>query len=214
MRKARVAETARFDGGGNQEILEAAAECFMEQGFHATSIDDVARRLGATKGRVYHYYRSKADLFFDVHREGMRRNFEAVKPAMKGPGTAADRLRRMFEQHALSMMENLPFETVVVQGVHMHRLGATTPDQRRTLDDLMVVRNDFEGLFRSVAYEGVDDGSIRVADVSIAVKAALGALNWISIWYRPRAGETREDREILAAKLVDTIMHGMAAAAP
>ncbi|WP_258397040.1 helix-turn-helix domain-containing protein [Paraburkholderia unamae] len=29
-----------------------AAECFMEQGFHATSIDDVARRLGATKGRV------------------------------------------------------------------------------------------------------------------------------------------------------------------
>ena len=38
-----------------REILDAAAECFMEQGFHATSIDAVARRMGATKGRVYHH---------------------------------------------------------------------------------------------------------------------------------------------------------------
>ena len=45
---------ARDDGMGNIELLTAAAECFMEQGFHASSIDDVARRLGATKGRVYH----------------------------------------------------------------------------------------------------------------------------------------------------------------
>lgn len=44
---------------GKQEILHMAAECFMEQGFHATSIDDVARRLGATKGRIYHHYPSK-----------------------------------------------------------------------------------------------------------------------------------------------------------
>ncbi len=36
-----------------REILEAAAACFMEQGFHATSIGVVPGRLGATKGRVY-----------------------------------------------------------------------------------------------------------------------------------------------------------------
>lgn len=211
MARGMLREAPRSDKNGNAELLQAAAECFMEQGFHATSIDDVARRLGATKGRVYHYYRSKTDLFFDVHREGMRRNFEAVRPVVRGPEPGGVRLRAMFLRHALSMMDNLAFETVVVQGVHMHRLAATTPEQRRVLNELMTIRNDFEALFKSVAYEGVEDGSIQTVDVSIAIKAALGALNWICIWYRPRTGETEDDRLILAEKIVNTIMHGLAA---
>ncbi|WP_370540467.1 hypothetical protein [Azospirillum sp. INR13] len=71
------------------------------------------------------------------------------------------------------------------------------------------VRNDFESLFKRVAYEGVEDGSIRTSDVSVAVKVALGAINWLSIWYRPRPAETRDDREILADKIVDSIMQGL-----
>ncbi len=53
----------RTDSTGNVVILETAAQCFMEQGFATTSIDDVARRMGSTKGRIYHYYSSKTDLF-------------------------------------------------------------------------------------------------------------------------------------------------------
>jgi AcrR family transcriptional regulator len=191
------------------EILDAAAECFMEQGFHATSIDDISRRLGSTKGRIYHHHRSKTDLFFEVYREGMRRNFEAVRQVMRGPGNGAERLLSMLIRHALSMMENLTYETVVVHGVHMHRMAATTPAQRRALNELMMIRNDFEGLFKSVAYEGVDDGSLAIPDVFVSIKAALGALNWISVWYRPRLGETSVDREFLAEKLVDTMMYGL-----
>lgn len=209
MKKEPTLQAPRTDDKGNIEILTAAAESFMDNGFHATSIDEVARRIGATKGRVYHYYRSKTDLFFDVHREGMRRNFEYVRPAMKQKGTGAERFALMLKQHALSMMENLSFETVVVQGVHMHRLGATTPDQRRVLAELMTTRDDFEALFKTVVYEGVEDGSLHSADVSVAVKATLGAINWVAIWYRPRLGETRDDREILAEKIVDGLMDGL-----
>jgi len=202
-------ENTRSNGSSNLEILTAAAECFMEQGFHATSIDDVARRLGATKGRIYHYYSSKTDLFFDVHREGMARLFNAVKPAMKGEGDGVTRLGRMLKNHALAMMESLAFETVVVQGVHMHRLGATTPAQRRTLDELMIIRDEFETLFKIVAYEAAEDGSLASRDISITVKTILGAINWLAIWYRPRPDETEVDREILAAKIVETILSGL-----
>ncbi|OZI77042.1 TetR/AcrR family transcriptional regulator [Bordetella genomosp. 12] len=204
----------RDDGMGNIALLSAAAECFMEQGFYATSIDDVAQRLGATKGRVYHYYRSKTDLFFDVHREGMRRNFEAVRPAMQDGANGAERLAAMFHRHALTMMENLAFETVVVHGVHMHRQAAITPAQRRTLDELMVIRDDFEALFKTVASEGAADGSLRTDDASVAVKAALGAINWMAIWYRPRQGETEQDRDALARKIVSGLMSGLAARQP
>ena len=68
------------------EILNAAAHAFMDQGFAATTLDRVADRLGATKGAVYYYYRSKSDLFFAVHRRAMELTRAALEPAATGAG--------------------------------------------------------------------------------------------------------------------------------
>ncbi|SPL61710.1 Transcriptional regulator, TetR family [Ochrobactrum soli] len=181
----------------------------MEQGFSTTSIDDVARRMGSTKGRIYHYYSSKTDLFFDVHREGMERLFKAVEPVMTLNGSGLYRLEEMLTAHALAMMNNVAFEAVVVQGVHMHKLAATTPDQRRTLNELISIRRRFEDLFKQVIREGIEDGSIRHVDVSIAAKAVLGAINWLSIWYQPRSVDTDADRIALAKEIVGIQIKGL-----
>ncbi|MBA8841144.1 TetR/AcrR family transcriptional regulator [Ochrobactrum sp. RH2CCR150] len=199
----------RTDSTGNVVILETAAQCFMEQGFSTTSIDDVARRMGSTKGRIYHYYSSKTDLFFDVHREGMDRLFKAVEPVMTLNGSGLHRLEEMLMAHALAMMNNVAFEAVVVQGVHMHKLAATTPDQRRTLNELISIRRRFEDLFKQVIREGIEDGSIRQVDVSVAAKAVLGAINWLSIWYQPRSVETETDRVALAKEIVGIQIRGL-----
>ncbi|MBO1042371.1 TetR/AcrR family transcriptional regulator [Brucella pituitosa] len=199
----------RTDSTGNVVILETAAQCFMEQGFSTTSIDDVARRMGSTKGRIYHYYSSKTDLFFDVHREGMDRLFKAVEPVMTMNGSGLRRLEEMLMAHALAMMTNVAFEAVVVQGVHMHKLAATTPDQRRTLNDLISIRRRFEDLFKQIIRDGIDDGSIREVDVSIAAKAVLGAINWLSIWYQPRSAETESDKIALAKEIVNIQINGL-----
>lgn len=193
------------------DILEAAAQCFMEQGFHATSIDDVARRLKATKGRIYYHYASKTDLFFDVHREGMRRLFAAVEPAAQSGGDGLTVLATMLRAHALAMMDNLTFETVVAQGVQMHRFGATTPAQRGVLDDLIASRDRFEGLFKSAAQRARDDGSLGTLDVSVAVKTMLGALQWTVIWYRPDADQGPDGRNALAEAMVRTLVEGLRA---
>lgn len=199
----------RTDNTGNAVILETAAQCFMEQGFSTTSIDDVARRMNSTKGRIYHYYSSKTDLFFDVHREGMQRLFQAVEPACQLTGSGLRKLEEMLMAHAMAMMSNVAFEAVVVQGVHMHKLAATTPDQRRTLNELISIRRRFEDLFKQVIQEGIEDGSIRAMDVSIAAKAVLGAINWLSIWYQPRSSETEEDRIRLAQTIVGIQIKGL-----
>jgi AcrR family transcriptional regulator len=191
------------------DILEKAAECFMEQGFHATSIDDVARRLGSTKGRIYHHYASKTDLFFDVHREGMRRLFAAVEPARQAKGDAMSVLVEMLRAHALAMLENHVFESVVAQGVQLHRFGATTPNQRRVLDELIASRDRFEELFKRQAAAAKAEGHLTGLDVSIAVKSILGALQWSVIWYRPEADKGRNARRVLAERMVMTIVHGL-----
>ena len=193
------------------EILDCAAQCFMEMGFQGTSIDDVARRLGATKGRIYYYYSSKANLFFDVHREGMDRLMKAVRAAMEPERSGAERLLAMVEAHALTMMQNIAYEAVVVQGVQMHRLGATTPEQRRILDDLMAVRKEFEKLFADVVRQGQEDGSLERRDLSLCVKGLLGAVNWMAVWYRPRPEDTDARQRQMAHEIAHQQVHGLLA---
>lgn len=183
----------------------------MEQGFHATSIDVVARRMGATKGRVYHHYQSKVDLFFDVHRLGMSLLFEAVEEARSTYGNALEVLAAMMRSHAMAMFEHHAFESVVVQGVQLHRYGALTPRQRDELDELIASRDRFEQLFKEQAYVASAHGLLANLDISIAVKTLLGGLQWSLIWYRPDIDDSLATRERLADAMVNTLLQGLSA---
>jgi AcrR family transcriptional regulator len=193
-----------------REILDAAAQCFMEQGFHATSIDVVARRMGSTKGRVYHHYQSKVDLFFDVHRLGMELLFNSVDRAMRSTGDPLKVLVSMMKAHALALFEHHTYESVVVQGVQLHRFGALTERQRSELQDLIASRDSFEKLFKDQASLAKKAGLLGELDVSIAVKVMLGGLQWSLIWYRPELDSEQASREQLAEKMVETILFGLA----
>src|SRR5690606_28585020 len=84
------------------DILKAAATAFNERGYDATSIDDVADLLGASKGRIYHYYRSKADIFLDLHLEALRVLMERVRPiANRADLGPAERVHEMCLAHAI-----------------------------------------------------------------------------------------------------------------
>jgi AcrR family transcriptional regulator len=193
-----------------QAILLQAAECFMEQGFHATSIDDVARRLGSTKGRIYHHYPSKIELFFDVHRQGMAYLFDAVEPAARTAGDGITVLEAMLRAHSLALFEHHTFETVVIQGVQLHRFGATTPSQRETLDELIGSRDHFENLFKRQTLKAKEDGTLaQQLDVSIAVKTLLGGLQWALIWYRPQLDSRLETRLFMVDQMVKTLIGGL-----
>jgi AcrR family transcriptional regulator len=193
------------------EIIEKAAECFMQRGYHATSVDEVARHLGCTKGKVYYYYATKTDLFLDVHKEGMARLFEAVEPAACSEGDGLTVLTAMLLAHAQAMLEHHTFETVVAQGVQVHRYASTTPDQRVALDEQIATRDRFENLFKRQADLARKDGSLGKMDVSIAVKMMLGAIHWSIIWYRPEADKGPQARKRLAEKMVKPLIDGLKA---
>ncbi|CAM4076696.1 TetR family transcriptional regulator [Bordetella tumulicola] len=183
----------------------------MEQGFHATTLDDVARRMGATKGRIYHYYASKIDLFFDVHRHGMSLLFDAVEPALHTRGNGMAVLEAMLMAHAMALLEHHAYESVVIQGVQLHRFGALTPTQRQVLDELIDSRDRFEQLFKRQMNAAKADHSLADVDASIAVKTALGGLQWSLIWYRAEKGSSPAARRRLAAKMVHTLIGGLQA---
>ena len=204
--RREVPDEARAD------LLSAAAKAFAERGFAATSIDDVARRLGATKGLVYHYYRSKSDLFFDVCLTGMALDFAAIEAPAAATDRAISRLAAMALSHIRVMMEKIDFQHVILQGVSLHLSGPTTPRDRETLARLIAERDRYETLFRGVIEAARREGDLADdCDLSIAGKAFLSTVNSPVFWYRERDGETTSDREAIARDLAIFALAGAGA---
>jgi len=208
-RPRRAPPAPEREGSSRREIIEAAARAFMTSGYAGSSIDAVARELGCTKGRIYYEYDAKADLFFDVQDEAMRMNIRAVSPHAQAAGPARERLRRMLEDQIELIMTRLPFQRVLVQGVEMHQQGRTTPAQRAVLDAQVRQRDAYEKLYAKVISEGVKRGEFRAVNPRIFVKVLLGSLIWVTVWYRPRRGETAAVRQALARELADYMVGGL-----
>src|SRR5260370_29540818 len=71
------------------EIIDAALALFVEKGFAATRLDDVALRAGLSKAAIYLYFEDKTALFHAVVRQAVAANLATVEAMLKphrGPG--------------------------------------------------------------------------------------------------------------------------------
>ena len=195
----------------HDQILQAAAELFMAFGYAATTIDAVAERLGATKGRIYHHYRSKADLYFDVQVAAMVRLTEAIEPIARRPGGAVDRLSAMALRHAQILLTELPMQKVAVQGLERQLLGRTlgsSPAAKR-LRAVVKLRDDYEALFAEVIDQGIREGLLIDLPPRLATKPFFGVLNWTTVWYSPRRLQSPAAIDELAQLLADYALRGL-----
>lgn len=206
---AAAAEAARAQA--LEEVLAAAAVAFMERGFAATSIDDVARGMGATKGRVYHYYRSKLDLFTDVVRRSLERIGDDVATAEAAGGAPQTRMERMMRVHVRSILLDQPWHRCALQGVEMFLRESSAPEQRAAMTALISLRNAHEALFRRVLAEGVATGAFRPCDVAVTVRTLMPALNGAVYWYRPREGDDDAHLDRIIDEIVAFALGGLGA---
>lgn len=192
-------------------ILDAAADVFQSQGFNGTTIDDIAREIGATKGRVYYYFRSKFDIYLSVYEHGMRLVREAVEPHVDGPGSGRDRLTAMSVAHVVNLMTNLSYHDTIHQGIHRRSALALKARQSDQLAELNTLRSEYEVMFRGVVDEGMADGSLLSEDSKLVARVLLSSLNSIDSWFRTRPEQPLDEVEALAARVTGLYISGLAA---
>jgi AcrR family transcriptional regulator len=69
-----------------RRMLDAAERLFVKQGFHATSVDQVAGEAGYTTGAIYSNFDSKDDLFFAVYERRAERGIAEMQRAIEEAG--------------------------------------------------------------------------------------------------------------------------------
>ncbi|WP_211299451.1 TetR family transcriptional regulator [Pukyongiella litopenaei] len=196
------------------EILRAAATLFAAGGVSATSLDQIAAELGATKGKIYYHFGSKAELQTEVCKYSVRLMHMAVAPGFHAPGPPGDRLRRMARAHVLAMMCNRPYHRVVVQTYMGGSTSGASGTERAFLDDLIQMTDAYAAMFREVLAQGMEDGSMRRQNLSITLNSVLMMLNAPVFWYHPRPDETEAERNGIAEQVADMALGAVLSPAP
>ncbi|MEW1866268.1 TetR/AcrR family transcriptional regulator [Streptomyces sp. NBC_00669] len=163
-----------------QKLFEAAVTLIAEQGFSATTVDEIAERAGVAKGTVYYNFASKNVLFEELLRHGvglltvsLRR--AADETAARG-GSRVDALDAMIRS-GLAFIARYPSFTQL----YVAELWRTN---RTWQDTLMTVRQEAVAVVEKVLGEAMERGEVSgEIDVPLTASALFGmvlvaALDW------------------------------------
>jgi TetR/AcrR family transcriptional regulator len=180
------------------EIVRRASELFSRSGYHATTLADVAVSLGVTKQALYYYFSDKKDLLFAcalaAHEDALAILKEEEARGNDAKSTLSNCLRRYAVHVADGNLQSIMF------------LDAGALDAKQVAR-VMELRDTFDAGIRAVIAKGVAQGSLRDADPKMMSFAALGAVNWISRWYRVGGGLSIADA---ANAIVYLVLEGLA----
>ncbi|GAA3396584.1 TetR/AcrR family transcriptional regulator [Streptomyces roseoviridis] len=162
------------------KLYEAAVTLIAEQGFSATTVDEIAERAGVAKGTVYYNFKSKTELFEELLRHGVALLTASLRAAAEETagrgGTRVEALDAMIRA-GLVFIDRYPAFTQLYVA-ELWRTG------RAWNSTLLVVRQEAVAVVEGVLREGVAAGELSdEIDVQLTASALVGmvlvaALDW------------------------------------
>lgn len=188
------------------EILAAALEVFAERGFQVARLEEVARRAGVSKGALYLYFETKADLFRAVVTDAVSPNIAHVKGLASAP---------------------VPFEQAVRTGIGL-LAGRVISDRRITgVVKLVIAESRNHPELATIWHETVVEpgvqliselvaaaqarGEVRPGDSRLFAFGLMGPMVLSMVWretFEPVGAQTL-DVVALAEQHVETVLRGM-----
>jgi TetR/AcrR family transcriptional regulator, cholesterol catabolism regulator len=188
-----------------QRLLDAAADVFKEKGLGATSVNDIAARMGSDRATVYYYYGSKHEIYLDLIRQAVEQIVVIAETAAIDPAPATVRLRLLLEATLDGYERHYPYLHLFVQE-DVRRLS---PGSEPGNDNLEGWVTRFEKAFVSIIEDGIDRGEFRDSlEPKVAMYAMLGSINWSHRWFLPGGRFTGKE---LGSQFADMFLQGIRA---
>ncbi|APR04949.1 TetR/AcrR family transcriptional regulator [Thauera chlorobenzoica] len=186
-------------------IQEAAADLIAAKGFHNTSMAEIARTCGVSKPLLYHYYRDKEHILFDIADFHVDRLLKLVEDVLAGTDAPRLQLERMICRFLDVYVSGRSFHVVLVQDVKF--LHAVQREQIIDKERRIV------GAFADTI-EGIEPG-LRGQRLDKAVTMVLfGMINWTFSWLRAEGELSSAEMGPLVTRIFLHGVTGLAQEAP
>lgn len=190
------------------ELLEAALDLFVEKGYAATKVDEVAARAGVSKGTLFLYFPSKEELFKAVVRDSIVGRFaEWRKELQTFQGSTADMLR--YSYHTWWDTIGCTRASGITKLILSE--AGNFPDITEFYQQEVILPG--QAMIRHVLQRGIDRGEFRSVDLNYAVYSVLAPMIFLMLWKHsvgacvPVAAQFTPESYI--ANQVDALLHGL-----
>jgi len=192
---ASHAKTVNEVSSTQEKVLDAAVELFSSNGYNATSIRDIAARVGMTISNIYYYYGSKEGLLIAILERVSRRIVEGLSEIVKSDVGPLERFKLLLKAH-FNLLVNIGRKEANVLFLEEENVSRfRKPFQ---IELMNIYRKELE-LLQSLGY--AKQGNITILAFNI-----FGVINWRLRWYKPGGKMTLDE---IADEMVDFVLHGM-----
>lgn len=193
------------------KLLGAALLVFSKKGYAATTLDDIAREAGVTRGAIYWHFKSgKAEIFNAILESGFKRVNDNVEKWYAEEGTPLEKLKRIMIRLMQFCEEDEEYRAL--QEITIFKMSEDPELDRRLVDKKHVYEQSIESV-AGLMLEAKNAGELREdVDPMTAAITAYGLLSGIVfVWMveREATGTPQFSLKDQAASFVELFLNGL-----
>lgn len=181
------------------QILNVAAARFDADGYHATSLEQIAGEVGVAKASLYYYFKSKEDLLVALHQEMMVLLLDSQAARMADGALSREEVLRGIMHDIVGLMESHPGRLRIFFEAYRElpaSVRAEISDQRR----------EYRQSLTKLLAQGIAAGEFQESDPELTSLAILGMCNWSYQWFRADGSRRAGD---IADRFHELVMAGL-----
>ena len=186
------------------ELLEAARRLFAEQGFHATTVEDIAAAAGVAKGTVYLYYKSKHDVYWAALQRGITEWLHEIQARLEAEAAPEDKVRAFIAIKIRYFETNRDFFRIYFSELGS---GFSHPTQMPPQFEQMYLQQ--ARILEAALQQGIQDKAIREIRTDTAAVAISDLIRGIIV--QRLLGWSTKDVESDIRFVFDLVWRGVAA---
>ncbi len=180
-------KTQRRKASKKELILEKASVMFLEKGFAATSMRDLAETVGIEAASLYNHIESKSEILQEIIFRTAHDCNEHLAELIKTEDSALSKIESLIRFHVRMMIERFEdYHVMTHEWIHL-----TEPN----LTSFITQRRNYVQQLESIIQDGVEKGELKPIMPYVAVLTILSAVRGLEFWQRSRKRITAEEME-------------------
>lgn len=188
-----------------QAILDRSAELFSAHGYDRASMNKIAEACGVSKANLYHYYKDKEGLLFDVIRFHLKELLEVVEAADHPDDPPEARLRGLIGALLEAYRDADSQHNVQINSMRF------LPPERQT--ELKRMERDLVTIF-SAAVAGVAPHLKGTKMLTPVTMSLFGMVNWHYLWFKSTGSVSRDEYADIVTRLISDGARGLLKPSP
>ena len=160
-----------------RRIKETACHMFYCNGYQATTLGALAKKLDVTKPFIYSYFKNKSELLYEICQTGVSLSLSAIEPLQKMSNTSIEKLKLAIDD--LVCLVATHREYIVVYEREEKNLDAHLSHTIRKQRSL------FHQRICAILHSDCKAGEFAIRNPTMTATTITGMMTWVAFWYSP-----------------------------